>query len=91
MFDKGLTMDKVYGTREIVRNPRLLRIDPNESFTVEDKKAHKKLGIYLGTELAKEFFEYKEKQKLLQSAKKIKTSAKYENTLLEASLDDELQ
>ena len=84
-------MNKVYGTREIIRNPSLLRIEPNESFTIEDKKAHKKLGVYLGTELAKEFFEYREKQKLLKAAKKIQASAKYENSLLEASLDDKLQ
>ena len=90
MFDKGATVSKIFGTREIVRNPSLLRINPNESFIIEDKKAHKRLGIYLGTELAKEFFEFKQKQKLLDSAKKIKESAKKENALLESSLDDEL-
>ena len=84
-------MDKIYGTREIVRNPSLLRINPDESFIIEDKKAHNQLGVYLGTELAKEFFEYKQKQRLLKSAKKIKASANLENTLLEATLDDELQ
>ena len=84
-------MHKVYGTREIVRNPSLLRIDPDKSVIVEDKKAHHQLGMYLGTELAKEFFAYKQKQKLLESAKKIKASAQSENTLLEASLDDALQ
>ncbi len=84
-------MSKVYGTREIVRNSSLLRIDPNESFIIEDKKAHNQLGVYLGNQLAKEFFEYKQREKLLKSAKKIKESAKLENTLLEASIDDELQ
>ena len=34
-------MTAVYGSREIVRNPSLLRIDENDSFIVEDKKAHK--------------------------------------------------
>ena len=42
MFDKDMTMDKVYGTREIIRNPSLLRIEPNESFIVEDKKCFTK-------------------------------------------------
>ena len=83
-------MQKVYGTREIVRNPSLLRIDPNDSFIIEDKKAHNQLGIYLGTALAKEFLAYKEKQKLIESAKKIKASAKDENRALEASLADAL-
>ena len=90
MFDKDVTMDKVYGTREIIRNPSLLRIDPNESFIVEDKKSHKRLGVYLGVELAEEFFAYKEKQKLLEAAKKIKKSAKEENEKLEESLGDAL-
>ncbi len=83
-------MEKVYGTREIVRNPSLLRIEPTESIIIEDKKSHKKLGVYLGVELAEEFFAYKEKQKLLKAAKKIKHSAKEESETLEASLDDEL-
>lgn len=83
-------MTETYGARDIVRNPSLLRIDPHESFIVEDKKAHKQLGVYLGTELAEEFFEYKQKQKLLKSAMKIKESAKVENALLEESLDDNL-
>ena len=86
-----MTMNKIYGTREIIRNPSLLRIDPNESFIIEDKKAHNQLGVYLGNKLAKEFFEYKQRVKLLNSAKKIKESAKLENNLLEVSLDDELQ
>ncbi|MFP4486599.1 MAG: hypothetical protein ACLFOC_06525 [Campylobacterales bacterium] len=44
-----------YGTREIVRNPSLLRINPSESYIIEDKKSHKELGVYLGVELVKEF------------------------------------
>ncbi len=83
-------MPKSYGTREIVRNPSLLRIDPKESFTVEDKKAHKRLGVYLGAELAEEFFAFKTQQKLLQAAQKIKESANKENALMEESLDDGL-
>ncbi len=83
-------MPKSYGTREIVRNPSLLRIDPNESFTIEDKKAHKRLGVYLGVELAEEFFAFKAQQKLLQAAQKIKESASKENALMEESLDDGL-
>ena len=79
-----------YGARDIVRNPSLLRIAPNDSFVVEDKKAHKQLGIYLGVDLAQEFLDYTHKQKLLQSAMKIKESALKESYLLEGSLDDEL-
>jgi len=51
-------MYMTYGTRDIIRNPSLLRIDTRDSFIVEDKKAHKQLGIYIGTDLAKEFFAY---------------------------------
>ncbi len=79
-----------YGSRDIVRNPSLLRVDENESFVIEDKKAHKQLGVYLGNKLAEEFFEYLKKQELLKSAKKIQKSAKQENELLEESLSDGL-
>ena len=68
-------MRKVYGTREIVRNPSILRISPDENIIIADKKAHKTLGIYIGTNLAEKFFIYLEKEKLLNSAKKIKESA----------------
>lgn len=83
-------MPVTYGARDIVRNPSLLRIDPRDSFIVEDKKAHKQLGIYLGADLAEEFFDYVDKQKLLKSAMKIKESASRENTFLEESIDDGL-
>lgn len=43
-------------------------------FIVEDKKAHKRLGIYLGVALAEEFFAYKKREKLLNAARKIKES-----------------
>jgi len=79
-----------YGAREIVRNPSLLRIDPKESFIIEDKKSHKQLGIYLGVDLAKEFLAYRHKQKLLESAHKIKASATKENNLLDESVADGL-
>jgi len=79
-----------YGTRDIVRNPSLLRIGTNESFIIEDKKAHKKLGVYMGIDLAQEFFNYLNKQKLLKSAMKIKKSAIDENSFLEESIDDGL-
>ena len=39
-------MEAIYGARDIVRNPSLLWIDSQDSFIVEDKKAHKRLGIY---------------------------------------------
>ena len=45
-------MNKVYGTRDILRNPSLLRIAPDENIIIEDKKAHKRLGVYLGVDLA---------------------------------------
>ena len=77
-----------YGTRDIVRNPSLLRIGANDSFIVEDKKAHKRLGVYVGVDLAQEFFDYIHKQKLLKSAMKIKSSATAENSFLEESIGD---
>lgn len=83
-------MTMTYGTRDIVRNPSLLRIESTESFIVEDKKAHKRLGVYLGVDLAQEFFDYIHKQKLLKSAMKIKESARHENSLLDESSDDGL-
>ena len=83
-------MHTTYGSRDIVRNPSLLRIASNESFIVEDKKAHKRLGIYLGVDLAEEFFQYKKKDKLLNAARKIKQSASDEYNDLESVLDDGL-
>jgi len=83
-------MNEIFGAREIVRNPSLLRIDPDDSFIVEDKKAHKRLGIYLGTNLAQEFFEYKKREALLKAAKKIKENSLKENMLLEGTVDDGL-
>ncbi len=76
-------MTEVYGSREIVRNPSLLRIKEDESFIIEDKKAHKTLGIYLGVKLANDFFRYNKKMELLASAKKIKENAKNELSLLD--------
>ena len=81
-------MTAVYGSRDIIRNPSLLRIEENDSFVVEDKKAHKTLGVYLGSKLAEEFFNYARKQELLQSAKKIKNSANEEYQKLEGTLID---
>ena len=81
-------MTNVYGSRDIIRNPSLLRIDENDSFIVEDKKAHKTLGVYLGTKLAEEFFNYTKKQELLKSAQKIKNSANEEFLKLEGTLND---
>ena len=85
-----MTMSDIFGARDIVRNPSLLKIDPDESFIVEDKKAHKQLGIYLGTNLAREFFEYQKRKALLDSARKIKENASKENELLEGSINDGL-
>jgi len=81
-------MTAVYGSRDILRNPSLLRIDENDSFIIEDKKAHKTLGVYLGTKLAEEFFSYVRKQELLKSAQKLKNSAITEFEELEGTLND---
>lgn len=79
-----------YGARDIVRNPSILRVDPNESLIIEDKKAHKTLGVYLGIELAKDFFAYQKKKKLLDAARSIKANSLEESKSLEGSLDDGL-
>ena len=81
-------MTTKYGSRDIIRNPSLLRIEENDSFIIEDKKAHKTLGVYLGTKLAEEFFNYTKKQELLKSAQKIKKSASEEFLKLEGTLND---
>jgi hypothetical protein len=83
-------MNAVYGARDIVRNPSLLKINAKESFVVEDKKAHKRLGVYLGIDLAEEFFAYKKREKLLNAARKIKESASEEYREMEGSIDDGL-
>ncbi|HIP61193.1 MAG TPA: hypothetical protein EYG98_01410 [Sulfurovum sp.] len=83
-------MSVSYGARDISRNPSLLRIDANEEFTIEDKKSHKKLGVYIGMGLAEEFFAYKKKKELLDAANKIKQSAKAEYNSIEGTLNDGL-
>jgi len=83
-------MYMTYGARDIVRNPSLLKIKTDDSFIVEDKRAHKQLGVYLGLELAQEFFEYRKKQQLIKSAKKIKQSALLENLKLDGTSNDGL-
>ena len=79
-----------YGARDISRNPSLLRIGANDDFTIEDKKSHKKLGVYIGMNLAEEFFAYKKKKELLDAAYKIKQSAKAEYDSMEGTLNDGL-
>ncbi len=81
-------MQKIYGTREITRKPSLLRIDKNETIIIEDKKAKKQLGVYIGNNLAKKFFDYLKQDRLLNSAKKIKKNAFTEYKCLEDSIDD---
>ncbi len=83
-------MTQTVGAREILRNPSLLKIAPEETLIIEDKKAHKMLGMYIGVELAEEFMRYQEKANLLKSAKKIALSAKKENAILEGVLSDGL-
>ena len=83
-------MTQTVGTREILRNPSLLKIAPEETLIIEDKKAHKMLGMYIGVELAEEFMRYQEKAQLLKSAKKIASSTKQENAILEGALSDGL-
>ena len=79
-----------YGARDISRNPSLLRIDESDEFIIEDKKSHKKLGVYIGMKLAEEFFAYKKKKALLDAANKIKESANSEYKSMEGTLDDGL-
>ena len=83
-------MNISYGARDISRNPSLLRISEDENFIIEDKKSHKKLGVYMGMKLAEEFFEYKKKKALLDAAKNIKQSANNEYKALEGTLNDGL-
>lgn len=83
-------MTQTVGAREILRNPSLLKIAPEASLIIEDKKAHKMLGMYIGVELAEEFMHYQEKANLLKSAKKIATASKKEYALLEGSINDGL-
>lgn len=79
-----------YGARDITRNPSLLRIGENDDFLIEDKKSHKKLGVYMGMGLAEEFFAYKKKKGLLDAANKIKQSAITEYESMEGTLNDGL-
>ena len=83
-------MSLSYGARDISRNPSLLRIGENEDFLIEDKKSHKKLGVYMGMGLAEEFFAYKKKKALLDAANKIKQSAMTEYKSMEGTLSDGL-
>ena len=81
---------ETYGTREIVKNSSILRIDENDFFMVEDKKSHKQLGIYLGINLANQFLEFHRKERLLKSAEKIRENAKKESEYLSGTLNDGL-
>jgi hypothetical protein len=83
-------MTQIVGAREILRNPSLLRIAPNDTMVIEDKRAHKMLGMYIGTEVAEEFIRFQQKEKLLKSAQKIAASAKEEYDWLEGTIDDGL-
>ena len=83
-------MTQTVGAREILRNPSLLKIAPDETMIVEDKKAHKMLGLYIGAGIADEFLKYQAKAKLLSSAKKIAASSKKEFAQLEGAVDDGL-
>ena len=83
-------MSLSYGARDISRNPSLLRIGEHENFIVEDKKSHKKLGVYMGMGLAEEFFAYKKKKMLLEAAQKISDSSMVEYESMEESLGDGL-
>ncbi len=84
-------MARTVDTNEILRNPSLLTIDPNDTLIIEDKRSHKMLGLYLGTELAEVFLAYRRKAKMLESARKVAASAKAEYETLEDTVDDGLQ
>lgn len=79
---------KTYGTRDILRNPSLLRIDKDSYLAIEDKKRKKFLGLYIGNSLADEFLEYIKNKKLSKCAHKIKENSTKENAILEGSLSD---
>jgi hypothetical protein len=83
-------MSDIYGIRDISKKPSLLKIDPHGSFIVEDKKSHKKLGVYMGMALAEEFMAYMEKKRLLDAAKKIRSDAEKAYESMEGSIDDGL-
>lgn len=83
-------MTQIMGSREILRNPSLLRIAPNDVIVIEDKRAHKMLGMYIGIEIAEDFIRFQQKEKLLKSAQKIAASAKEEYEWLEGTIDDGL-
>jgi hypothetical protein len=83
-------MTQIIGARELLRNPSLLRIAPNDTMVVEDKRSHTVLGMYIGAEIAEEFIRFQQKEKLLKSAQKIAASAKEEYEWLEGTIDDGL-
>jgi len=83
-------MTQIMGSREILRNPSLLRIAPTDVIVIEDKRAHKMLGMYIGVDLAEAFIRFQNKEKLLASAKKIASSAKEEYEFLEGTVSDGL-
>jgi hypothetical protein len=51
-------MTQIIGARELLRNPSLLRIAPNDTMVVEDKRSHTVLGMYIGAEIAEEFIRF---------------------------------
>ena len=81
---------KHYSVRDIARRPSLLRIAPDEMVFIEDRKLHKMLGLYIGSDLAKEFADFLRHKKLIAAAEKIKASASRENEAFEGTLDDGL-
>lgn len=83
-------MTQIMGSRDIVRNPSLLRIAPTDVIVVEDKRAHKMLGMYIGAQIAEDFIRFQQKEKLLKSAQKIAACAKEEYEWLEGTIDDGL-
>lgn len=80
-----------YGIREIVRNPALLKIAPDEVFIIEDKRTQTMMGLYLGPNKAHEFLRAEEKEKMVASAVKIKENSKsVSSTVSHTSLFGEL-
>ncbi|MRJ03414.1 MAG: hypothetical protein GXO19_07555 [Epsilonproteobacteria bacterium] len=79
---------KRFSVREIARHPSILKIDPWESILIEDRKLHKILGLYIGSELAKEFELFLQRKRLLDAAQRIKEAAKREYKKLEGCSHD---
>jgi len=84
-------MYKVCSIRDIVRNPAILKIDGSDIIEIEDKRAKKIVGFYIGKALGEEFIRFLEKKRMLESAKRIKECSLKEYKELEGSIEGGLK